>query len=397
MMVVHICNMVYQMAVSRALPAEEYALLAAFLSGLAIISYPLSTLSAGLSHYSSLLQQQGRRGDVKRLIRKWLLLTGVPGFLLGAAVIVFNGPAAGFMHLNRFAPVIIAGAILPAMFWLPVLTGAAQGLQLFGWSSVSSITGSILRLLLGAGLVWLWHSSCGWAMLGHGAGVYISSGVLIVSLFLVLRGGTETPAALPSMRFYLLQSFFVQIAFAVLMNADVMLVKHYLPDNTEFAYASTMGRIVAFLPMAVAMAMFPKVASSDGVTSAHRRIFFHSFGYTALCVAAAAIGCLALPRLLLHILFGIESAPDSMIQLTRLMAAAMAFSALLNVVIQFLLAQRRFKETAVTVAACAVYLFSAHFFHGTARQIALAAGVCNAVALLAGLVAVLRMKPATQP
>ena len=31
MMVVHICNMVFQMAVSRALPKAEYALLATFL------------------------------------------------------------------------------------------------------------------------------------------------------------------------------------------------------------------------------------------------------------------------------------------------------------------------------------------------------------------------------
>ena len=43
------------------------------------------------------------------------------------------------------------------------------------------------------------------------------------------------------------------MAFAVLMNADAVLVKHYLPDNTEFAYAATLGRIAAFLPAAAAM------------------------------------------------------------------------------------------------------------------------------------------------
>lgn len=401
MMVVHVCNMVYQMAVSRAFrkfeTPQEYTLLAAFLGVLAIISCPLSTLTTGLSHYCSLLQQEGRTGDAKRLLRKWMLLTAIPGFLLGAAVVVFNGYVAGFMYLDRFAPVIIAGAVLPAMFWLPVLTGAAQGLQLFGWSSVSNIAGAVFRLMLGAGLVWFLHPTCGWAMLGHGAGVYISVAVLAGGLFLVLRGGAETGEPLPSMRFYLLQSSFVLIAFAVLMNADVILVKHYLPDNTELAFASTLGRFVAWLPIPVAMAMFPKVASVDGVTVEHRRIFFHSFGYTALCVAVAASGCLAFPRLLLHILFGIQDAPDSMVLLTRLMAVAMSASALLNVAIQFLLAQRRFKETIVTVAACLLYLLSVHFFHGTARQIAAMSGVFNTVALLAALYAVLRLKPVTQP
>ncbi len=392
MMVVHVCNLAYQMAVSRVLPQKEYALLAAFLGVLAIISYPLSTLSTGLSHYSSLLQQEGRTSDVKRLLRKWLLLTSVPAFLLSAAVVYFNGPVAGFLHLTRFAPVIIAGAVLPALFWLPALTGAAQGLQLFGWSSVSNILGAVLKLLMGAGLVWFWYPACGWAMLGHSTGIYLSAAVLAFGLFLVLRAGTVTGTLLPSMRFYLLQSFFVLMAFAVLMNVDVVLVKHYLPENTEFAYAATLGRITAFLPAAIVVAMFPKVASSGGTTAEHRRIFFHSFGYTVLCVTAAALGCFLLPRLLLHILFGIHTASDSTVLLTRLMAAAMSVSALLNVVVQFLLAQRRFKA-AISVVLCALlYLLAVHFFHNASWQIAVASGVFNAAALLTGICAVLRLK-----
>jgi O-antigen/teichoic acid export membrane protein len=393
LMVVNVCNLVYQMAVSRMLPQEEFALLAAFLGVLAIISYPLATLTTGLGHYSSLLRQAGRAGDIKRLLRKWLLLTGAPALLLSATVIFFNGSLAGFMHLNRFAPVVIAGALLPAMFWLPVLTGAAQGMQLFGWCSASAILGALIKLLLGAGFVWFLYPACGWAMLGHGAGIYGSVAVLIVGLFLVLRGGTGTGLRLPSMRFYLFQSFWVQIAFAVLMNADVVLVTHYLPDNAEFAYAATLGRIVAFLPMAVAMAMFPKVASSGVATPEHRRVFFHSFCYTALFVAVAAVGCLVVPRLLLRILFGIQDAPDSMVFLTRLMALAMSASALLNVVVQFLLAQRRFRAAIFTGVACLFYLLSAHLLHRFAWQIAATSGVFNAVALLAGVCAVLRLNP----
>ncbi len=392
MMAVHICNLGYQMAISRALSQEEYALLAAFLGVLAIISYPLSTIAMGLGRYSSILRQQGRGGDVKRLLRKWLLLTGIPAFLLSAMVILFNGSVAGFVHLNRSAPVIIAGAVLPALFWSAVFSGATQGLQLFGWSSVSNIAGAVLRLLLGAGMVSLVYPACGWAMMGHCAGLYLSVAVLAVGLFLVLRGGSETQEPLPSMRFYLLKSFFVQIAFAVLMTADVVLVKHYLPDNTEFAYASTLGRIVAFLSMTVAVAMFPKVASESGLTTQHRRIFLHSFGYTALFVAIAVFGCLTLPRLLLRILFGIADAPDSMVLLTRLMAAAMSASALLNVTVQFLLAQRRFKASIAVVFCALLYLLAVHFFHTTSLQVAVAAGVFNVLALLAGLYLILRQE-----
>ncbi|MFA5688351.1 MAG: hypothetical protein WC959_04285 [Kiritimatiellales bacterium] len=392
MMIVNLCNLTFQMAVSRALPDAEYALLAAFLGILAIISYPLATLITGLGHYSSLLAQENRAGDIKRLTRKWLVLTGIPALLSGAGIILFNETISGWMHLERAAPVVIAGITLPALFWLPVLTGAAQGLQLFGWASAASISGAVFRFLFGAGLVIFWVPACGWAMVGHGAGLYISAGVLMAALLLVLRRAPATNSALPGMRFYLLQSFFIQTAFAVLMNADVVLVKHFLPAETEFAYAATLGRTVAFIPAVIAVAMFPKVVSDKHATAEHRKIFLQSFGYTALLVSAALIGCLLFPRLLLRILFGIRTASPSIILLTRLMAIAMSFSALVNTIIQFLLAQRRFFAALPVLFCCGSYLLAVYLWHDHINNIAAFSAALNAIALITGLRAIFRLR-----
>jgi len=45
MAVVHVCNLFFQMAVTRRLSGEEYTLLTAFLGVLVIISLPLSMLT----------------------------------------------------------------------------------------------------------------------------------------------------------------------------------------------------------------------------------------------------------------------------------------------------------------------------------------------------------------
>ncbi|MFT5241791.1 MAG: O-antigen/teichoic acid export membrane protein [Candidatus Promineifilaceae bacterium] len=392
MMAVHVCNVVFQMAVGRALSKEEYTLLAAFLGLLAMIQRPLATLGIAVSHYSSLLQQDDRIGDVKRLLQKWILLTGVPSLIIGASVVLFNGVVADFFHLDRVAPVVIAGAVFPALFILPILGGAVQGLQRFGWSSASTISGAMTRLGLGAGFVWFLYPACGWAMLGHGLGIYVSAGALFAGLVWVLRGEPTTRRALPSMRSYLIQNFFIQVAYAVLMTADVVLVKHFLPEDTDFAYAATLGRMVVFLPGVIVAAMFPKVSSRGTTTTNQKAIFLQSFKYTALFVVASIIGCYAFGGLLIRILFGITDATPNLKWMVTLMACVMGFSALLNVVVQFLVAQRRFVPAFSIIGFAVMYLVGVTVFHRTTWHVASVAGVCNAGALLVAFVAVVRIK-----
>ncbi len=390
MMVMHVCNLLFQMAVGRALPADEYSLLATFFGVLAVMQRPMSTLTTAVSHYSSLLQRDGHIGSVRRLLRKWILLTGIPALVLGACAVALNDPLAALWHLDRAAPIVIVGLALPAMFCLPVLNGAGQGLQLFGWYSVSMMVGAVVRLMLGAGFVWFVVPACGWAMFGHAIGMYASAAALVVGLFFTLRRQEPSPVALPSLRLYLMQSFFIQAAYAVLMTADVVLVKHYLPEDTEFAYAATLGRLVVFLPGAIVMAMFPKVASRGGGSLEQNRIFLKSFGLTALCVVAAALVCSLVPGLLAHVLFGITDASPYLRKMVRVMAWVMGVSALLNVVVQFLLAQRRFLPALTLLVAAGFYVLAVGLYHATSWQIVWAASACNTGALLLSLLCIFR-------
>ncbi|HAS83948.1 MAG TPA: hypothetical protein DCS43_15035 [Verrucomicrobia bacterium] len=381
------------MAVSRGLSGEEYTLLTAFMGVLVIISLPLSTLSNGFSHHTSLLVQSGRTGDVRRLLTKWLLLAGIPSVLSGGIAIIWNAPLAALLHLDRAEPVIIVGAALPALFWLAVLVGAGQGLQLFGWCSSATIGGALVRLGLGAGFVWFVYPACGWAMLGHSLGIYTAAFVLLPGLWQVLRPSRSTGQRLPSMRFYLLQCVFIQSAYAILMNADVILVKHFLPDDTDFAYAATLGRLVAFLPGAIVMAMFPKVASYGAGNTDQHRIFLKAFWGTALMVMVSILGCVLFPRLFLRIIYGMKTPSDTLIQMVAALALVMGFSAMLNVVLQYLLAQRRFRIGWIPVICAGAYIGGVVWRHTSSWDIMVAAGVGNLIAVVACLIVACQRPP----
>lgn len=382
MIVVHVCSILFQMAVSRVLPPAEYVLLAAFLGVLAMIQRPLGTLRTGLSHYSSILRQEDREGDIKRLLRKWLIMMGIPAMLLGVIVIALSPTLAAFFHLERMAPVLVTGAVLPALFIIPVLSGAVQGVQIFRWGAAANMANAITRLGSGAGFIWFLYPACGWAMLGHGLGMYAGCCILFAGLFFSLRGTQKSSLPLPSMRFYLLQSFFIQAAYSFMMTADVVMVKHYLPDDTEFAFAATLGRMVVFLPGAIVTAMFPKVASKGAGTKEQLGVFMKSFKITAVFVVVTVGGCFLFSGILARILFGITDASLYLRRMIGVMSVVMGFSTMLNVVLQFLIAQRRFLPAFSSIVFALLYLAGTALFHSSASQIALVAGACNGGALL---------------
>lgn len=375
-------NVGYQVVAGRTLPGREYALLAAFLALFVIVARPLGTLATGINHYTSLLVQEGKQGTVSRLLKKWMLLAGGASILLSVVCVLMAGRIAAFFHLERTAPVVVSALALPAVFIAPVLGGALQGLQQFLWTSVAGISNALGRVVFGALFVTLIFPACGWALAGHVGGMYLSLLVSLAALLPVLRRRESDGRSVPSMRLYLAQSFFIQISAAVLMTGDVVLVKHFLPQNTDFAYASTLGRMVAFMAASVAMAMFPKVSSAGGELSReHRKIYLRSQLYTSVLVGSALAVCVWLPAPMLRFLFKITHPSSDILGYTRWMALVMAASTLLNINVFLLLAQRRFRLLSVNILCALFYLGGISLYHGSAYHVIAFAGIANLSAL----------------
>lgn len=244
-----------------------------------------------------------------------------------------------------------------------------RGLQRFGWISLSSIIGALGRVSLGTFFVLCLFPACGWALAGHTGGMYCSAGLTVIVLFNILRKMKDDGSKLPSLRLYLFQSFLIQISMAVLMTGDMVMIKHYLPAETDFAYAATLGRMVAFLAASVVAAMFPKVSSSGTFTREHRGLYIRSLGYTMFFVAVAVFMCNFFPEFLLRVLFRLVEPSDHVISLTRWMSWAMAATTFLNINVSLLLAQRRFRMASVVIICALIYLGGVHFYHGSAHTI----------------------------
>lgn len=385
------CNMGFQMVVGRALPDPEYALLATFLALFAIVQRPLGTLSTGLNHYVSLMLKDGNEGLIFRLLRKWSILTAVFSVLLGAVCLFFARPIAQYLHLERVAPIVVCALALPGIFVSPVLGGALRGMQRFAGASLATIFGALARVGSATCLVWFVYAAAGWALLGHVTGMYVSLLVTAAVLLAVLPK-TRSDGCLPKLRFYMAQSFFVQLALAVLMVGDVVFVKHFLPAETNFAKAATLGRLVAFMAVSVAGALFPKVSSSGEFTCEHRSLYLRAQLYTLGFISLSLAICLLFPELLLNFLFGINLPSETLVRLTRGMALAMAPATLLNVNVNLLLAQRRFPVLFGVVVSAVIYIVGVHFLHASAMNVIWWCGLTNLAALAWTTIGILKKK-----
>lgn len=381
-MIAHVLNTLYQMIVSRRLDPVEYSILAAFVSALLILQYPLMTLATALSRYSSLLILDQRLGDIHRLLTRWLLRTGLVGILLAAIGIWFREPISEILHINRTGPILAAALCLPACLMLPVVLGVSQGMQRFGWNAATTMAGSCVRLALGAALVIFVLPTSGWGLLGHGAGIGFNVLTLAFGLYWILRATTPSTTPLPLLRTFLLQSGLVQLSYATLMTADVILIKHFLPDELEFAYAATLGRLAVFLSSTIVIAMFPKVTATGRISRAQLTIFKQSLLYTAICAAMTLVGCALFPRVLLRILFGMPDPSAAMQAMMIAMTGVMSLSALLNTCLHFLVAQKRFLPTIWVCLAAIAYLTASALQHASAWNILTWAAIANGLPLL---------------
>ncbi|MEI6892282.1 MAG: glycosyltransferase [Pontiella sp.] len=391
-MVANVCNVAFQMVVVRALSPMDYALLATFLSLFAIVARPLGTLATATTHYTSLLMQEGRSGTVKRLVRKWLLIAACPSIVCSAICIVFARQIAASFNLERVAPVVVSAAALPALFLTPVIGGALRGMQQFGWSAVASVAGAVGRVCIGAALVLLLFPACGWALLGHVGGAYINLLISLVVLFVLIVRFTPDHEKLPSFRLYLFQCFFIQFGMALLMNGDMVFVKHFLPAETDFAKAATLGRMVVFLTASITMAMFPKLSSAGKFTKKHRQIYLRGVAYTSLFLLGSFLICVFFPHFLHRFLFRVLEPSPELIAQTRWMAVVMGITVLLGVNNSLLLAQRRFKAASIVVISALLYYGGVQIFHANTFEIIAVAGGANLLGLVVTTWFILKQK-----
>ncbi len=381
----NVSSVLFHMFMGRWLAPAEYGVLSSMLGVVLIAGMPLGALGTVLIFFTAQLLQQNRAGDIFPLMRSWalkLLVISIPLLVMG---FLFSQPLAEFFKLPDRSALFMVLIILAMTFFTPVISAPLGGIQAFGWGSASGISWGVMRLVVGGALVYFVAASAKWALVGHGVGVIVSVGIAMAGLWVILRNSLPTDQALPGTHDYLWRTLVVMACFSFLMNADILIVKHYFsPDQSGFyARAATIGRMIIFLPMPIAGALFPKTVS-DGATSAqHNRLLWKALFYTAIIIIPGALVCALFPQLPLGVLYHDWQPDAAMCRLVRCTIWAMIPLSLAFIIMNFELSQNRFRIILPLILCVSGYLIGVALWHNSILQIVAILATVSVMALLA--------------
>jgi len=294
----------YQLAMGRMLQPADFGILLSLTNLYLIVSVFSLTVRTAMTKYISKYKAMGNMdvvGYLWRVYFKRTLILGVAAFLIAG----FVSPAvSGFLRLGNIWYPIVLFSTLIFSFAVPLNWGTLNGLQRFiplGWTYVFWV---FLRLVLAVVLIKL-----GLGLYG-GLAPYIIANVVVLAITYYylksLPSGRGFKADVMGIRSYVSLFFVAIFSHTLLINVDIVLVRHFLDEVQAGNYAaiSTLGKVVMFAPVGIVLAMFPKTSGLHESGKTHRPVLLKSVLLTTIVTGAIVVIYWAFPNFFVDLLGG---------------------------------------------------------------------------------------------
>jgi O-antigen/teichoic acid export membrane protein len=324
----NIANFAFHAVVGRTLPPGDYGALGAVLAVMVLLSVPLMALQASASALVS-----GSGWDTA-VVRRTLGRVAAAGVAVGLLVLAAAGAVQSYFHLASALDAAVLAPFVTVSILLAVTRGLLLGDGRVTTTAMTYLVGTAARF--GFGVLLVLSFGVTGALVGTLLGEVAA--LLAATLPVLRRCGAGDPTASLRVGDLALSGFAVTGLF-LFSTVDLLMARHYLPDAATGSYtaAATIGKTVLALPAAVIGVYFPRlvIAWRAGDSATLRRAVIVVCG---LAFAGAAV-VVAVPGLLLHLLYGPEGFADAA-GLVRLLAVVAGLTSVVSVLTYAALARR---------------------------------------------------------
>ena len=379
----------FNIMVGRKLGPSAYADFTSLMSLLVILSVGSGTVLTITMAFTSRYYAEKNYHAIKDLFVYLLKFTGILVLILTGIGIIFVPQINQFLNIsNSYATIITLFGIIFGII-IFINRGILQGMQQFkkiGWLNPLEM---ISRLLLGLALI-----SLGANLIGAlGAVVFSTLIIFVISLISIYRilhqksrgiEKTKTIDFRKALNQYFWPTLISNTLLVIVINSDVIIVKHYFNADIAGAYAalSTIAKIIFYAASPIINVMFPMIAERTTKGEKHYRLLL--FGFLAtLFISLAINGIYAVfPGTIIEILFG--SNYTAYFQLLPMVSIFIMLYTLANLLINYYMAIKNFKFLYV-FAICFIFAGIAVYLNHSSLETIIKIYIASMSLLLTGL------------
>jgi O-antigen/teichoic acid export membrane protein len=363
---------------SRILAPASYGDLTALLALLVVLTIPTGAAQTVIAERVASYRATGRFDRIPYLIRYATGHVSVIAVAVGVVYTLAIPFVVNVLDLQAPGPAIALAPLVILTFLLPVALGTLQGMDRYLAYGSMLLAIALSRVAFGVP----WAASASGGSGGAIAGQALGVGAVLVGAAWLLRSnliGRGTGAATSGLRRRLdvraVTASLAFIAFAVLSNLDILMAKLFLSSHDVGLYAalSTIGKVVMFLPGAVAVVMVPNAARARHSSRDAGKVLRIAAMLVVVTTVVAAVPAALRPSLVVRTMFGADylGATDGVLPIV----CAGAGLALLYLLVIYTVAIEDRRWSKLLGAGILLQIVGISLFHSSPAQVALVQAV----------------------
>ena len=268
-------NFLFNLFMSRNLSLPDYGTLVSFISLMTLVTLPAGSITPTIVNFAASYFARNKLSMVRSLFIK----LGKASFLTGIAIIVIlmllKENINLFFNIYDDFLILLLGIAIFISFIGVVNYALLQAKLSFNFISFINFLSSLLKLILGIILVF-----SGFTVYGAMASIIFSSLIpylisFIPLRFIFLKNTSTHNLKIKTLFSYGTPAAIVLIGMSSLINADIILVKHFFNPTEAGLYAglSLVGKVIFFFSAPISSVMFPLIVQKHTKNESYHSIF----------------------------------------------------------------------------------------------------------------------------
>ncbi|HSH01118.1 MAG TPA: hypothetical protein VLL52_01280 [Anaerolineae bacterium] len=384
MLVAGVLDYLFSLLSGRWLAPAEYGILIAVQAILQILLHATNVIRNVVAYYvAEIWAETATPSAVAPFLRRRYRWAWQYGLLATLLMALISPLLARWLQFPTSAPLWAASLALVMLFVRPVTDGTLQGLQQFPQLSAVQVLQASLRLGFAIVLIRI-----GWGAFGAVVALPLATTTAFFLAYYFLRPYWVLPTKavrIPAIsRRYSTHTLVGLLTFALMVNLDAIAVKRLFDPAVAGNYGPivTLGKINLFVPLAIAMVLFPKAVERHTKGEDARPILLASLAAAIVPGLGLSFLFFLFPDWITLTLFGDEYTSLGVVM--PLVGLATTFFAGINVWLNYALSTARPAYVYCLAALLGGQVVALWWWHGTLEQVGL---ILMVVALAGNVVA----------